>query len=145
LWNEFVAHAKNATFLFHRDFMEYHSDRFEDYSLLIFDGKDNKVAWFITVPGKMDLLSTYTYNENNKLTFIQTTKNGKVKHKENYTYNDQGRISKSEITNLKKNKRYEMTYEYYDGKKLKFQQFRVNGKVKKTWSTHLVRTCSKGG
>ena len=37
LWNNFVAHAKNATFLFHRDFMEYHQDRFEDYSLLLFD------------------------------------------------------------------------------------------------------------
>ena len=37
LWNEFVAHAKNATFLLHRDFMEYHQDRFEDYSLLLFD------------------------------------------------------------------------------------------------------------
>jgi len=37
LWNKFVANAKNATFLFHRDFMEYHQDRFEDYSLLIFD------------------------------------------------------------------------------------------------------------
>lgn len=36
-WNEFVAKAKNATFLFHRDFMEYHQDRFEDYSLLLFD------------------------------------------------------------------------------------------------------------
>lgn len=39
LWNEFVATAKNATFLFHRDFMEYHSDRFEDFSLLFFDEK----------------------------------------------------------------------------------------------------------
>lgn len=37
LWNKFVADAKNATFLFHRDFMEYHEDRFEDFSLLIFD------------------------------------------------------------------------------------------------------------
>lgn len=44
LWNEFVANAKNATFLFHRDFMEYHSDRFEDYSLLIFDEKDKVKA-----------------------------------------------------------------------------------------------------
>ncbi|WP_445721866.1 FemAB family protein [Flavobacterium sp.] len=44
LWNDFVANAKNATFLFHRDFMEYHSDRFEDYSLLIFDEKDNLKA-----------------------------------------------------------------------------------------------------
>lgn len=36
VWNAFVNEAKNATFLFHRDFMEYHSDRFEDFSLLIF-------------------------------------------------------------------------------------------------------------
>ena len=43
-WNEFVATAKNATFLFHRDFMEYHSNRFEDYSLLIFDEKQNLKA-----------------------------------------------------------------------------------------------------
>ncbi len=40
LWNEFVANAKNATFLFHRDFMEYHQDRFEDFSLLVFDEKN---------------------------------------------------------------------------------------------------------
>lgn len=44
IWNEFVAKAKNATFLFHRDFMEYHQDRFEDYSLLVFDEKDALVA-----------------------------------------------------------------------------------------------------
>ena len=43
LWNAFVSNAKNATFLFHRDFMEYHADRFQDYSLLVFDG-DNLVA-----------------------------------------------------------------------------------------------------
>ena len=37
VWNDFVAQAKNATFLFHRDFMEYHQDRFQDFSLLIFE------------------------------------------------------------------------------------------------------------
>lgn len=37
LWNTFVSAAKNATFLFHRDFMEYHKDRFDDFSLLVFD------------------------------------------------------------------------------------------------------------
>ncbi len=37
IWNNFVSTAKNATFLFHRDFMEYHSDRFQDFSLLIFE------------------------------------------------------------------------------------------------------------
>lgn len=37
IWNDFVAQSKNATFLFHRDFMEYHKDRFEDFSLLVFE------------------------------------------------------------------------------------------------------------
>ncbi|WP_298392520.1 GNAT family N-acetyltransferase [Flavobacterium sp.] len=36
-WNTFISVAKNATFLFDRNFMEYHSDRFEDYSLMVFD------------------------------------------------------------------------------------------------------------
>ncbi len=39
LWNDFIGQSKNATFLFHRHFMEYHKDRFEDYSLLVFDNK----------------------------------------------------------------------------------------------------------
>ncbi|WP_299442326.1 GNAT family N-acetyltransferase [uncultured Aquimarina sp.] len=39
LWNDFIDNSKNATFLFHRDFMEYHSDRFHDFSLLIYDKK----------------------------------------------------------------------------------------------------------
>jgi hypothetical protein len=37
IWNNFVSTAKNATFLFHRDFMEYHSDRFQDFSLMVFE------------------------------------------------------------------------------------------------------------
>lgn len=44
LWNTFVASAKNATFLFHRDFMEYHHHKFEDFSLLIFDDKQKVIA-----------------------------------------------------------------------------------------------------
>ena len=39
LWNQFVSNSKNGTFLFHRDFMEYHNDRFEDYSLMIYKKK----------------------------------------------------------------------------------------------------------
>lgn len=42
-WNEFVAVSKNATFLFQRDFMDYHQDRFEDYSLMIYKN-DSLVA-----------------------------------------------------------------------------------------------------
>ena len=37
LWNAFIRKAKNATFLFERDFMEYHSDRFSDFSLMVFE------------------------------------------------------------------------------------------------------------
>lgn len=39
-WDAFIATAKNATFLFYRDFMEYHSDRFEDYSLLVYNKEE---------------------------------------------------------------------------------------------------------
>lgn len=39
LWNTFISVAKNATFLFHRNFMEYHSNRFQDYSLIVLDGE----------------------------------------------------------------------------------------------------------
>ena len=42
-WDNFVASSKNATFLFYRDFMEYHKDRFEDFSLMIYK-KEKLVA-----------------------------------------------------------------------------------------------------
>lgn len=35
-WNRFVAQSKNGTFLFDRRFMEYHADRFEDCSLMVY-------------------------------------------------------------------------------------------------------------
>lgn len=35
-WNQFVGNANNATFLFYREYMEYHQDRFQDFSLMIF-------------------------------------------------------------------------------------------------------------
>ncbi|MDL2303653.1 GNAT family N-acetyltransferase, partial [Dysgonomonas sp. OttesenSCG-928-D17] len=35
-WDEFVRNSKNGTFLFYRDFIEYHGDRFGDYSLLFY-------------------------------------------------------------------------------------------------------------
>jgi len=43
-WNTFIANAKNATFLFNRDFMDYHKDRFTDYSLLITNSSNKIVA-----------------------------------------------------------------------------------------------------
>ena len=41
-WNDFVSKSKNATFLLHRDFMDYHKDWFEDFSLLVY--KKNKLV-----------------------------------------------------------------------------------------------------
>ena len=37
-WDGFVAQSKNGTFLFLRDYMDYHSDRFRDHSLMVYDG-----------------------------------------------------------------------------------------------------------
>ena len=36
IWNQFVLNSKNGTFLFDRNYMDYHSDRFEDHSLMIY-------------------------------------------------------------------------------------------------------------
>ena len=36
-WDAFVQTSKNATFLFFRGYMDYHSDRFRDHSLMFYD------------------------------------------------------------------------------------------------------------
>ncbi|WP_348798950.1 GNAT family N-acetyltransferase [Flavobacterium adhaerens] len=41
-WNTFVSQSKNATFLFNRHFINYHGDRFEDFSLMVFE--DQKIV-----------------------------------------------------------------------------------------------------
>lgn len=37
-WDKYVAKARNATFLFYRNYMDYHADRFHDHSLLFYKG-----------------------------------------------------------------------------------------------------------
>jgi hypothetical protein len=37
IWDRFIESSKNGTFLFYRDYMEYHTDRFLDHSLLFFE------------------------------------------------------------------------------------------------------------
>jgi Acetyltransferase (GNAT) domain len=37
IWDDFVRESKNGTFLFLRDYMDYHRDRFQDHSYLIWD------------------------------------------------------------------------------------------------------------
>jgi hypothetical protein len=75
-WNAFIGKAKNATFLFHRDFLEYHNDRFQDYSLIVLD----KEKWVAVVPANIvgnEIFShqglTYgglVYNEKIKLSSV---------------------------------------------------------------------------
>ena len=75
-WNAFIGKAKNATFLFHRDFMEYHRDRFPDYSLIVLD----KEKWVAVLPANVignEVFShqglTYgglVYNEKTKLASV---------------------------------------------------------------------------
>lgn len=36
LWNSFVSKARNATFLFDRNYMDYHADRFDDNSFMFY-------------------------------------------------------------------------------------------------------------
>ena len=43
-WDEFNSKAKNGHFFFYRDYMEYHSDRFHDFSLIIYNDKGNIMA-----------------------------------------------------------------------------------------------------
>ena len=43
-WDGFISQVKKKHFFFQRAYMEYHSDKFEDFSLLFFDRKDNLLA-----------------------------------------------------------------------------------------------------
>ncbi len=56
-WDDFIAQAKNATFLFKRDFMEYHSDRFEDHSLMVL--KDEKLVAVLPANKKDNILYSH--------------------------------------------------------------------------------------
>src|SRR5690242_7296131 len=49
-WDEFVARSKNGLFLFYRDYLEYHSDRFIDFSLMFYEGE--KIIGIM--PGNLD-------------------------------------------------------------------------------------------
>jgi len=76
LWTEFITQAKNATFLFHRDFMEYHSDRFEDFSLLVFEEEKLKAV----LPANKSGNSVYSHQglTYGGLVFMDKLKAGKV-------------------------------------------------------------------
>jgi hypothetical protein len=56
-WDDFVRQAKNGLFLFQRDYMDYHADRFEDASLLFF--VDEQLA--AVMPANLDGVSLISH------------------------------------------------------------------------------------
>lgn len=44
VWDNFIAQSKNGPFLFNRDYMDYHADRFPDCSLMFFNEQEKLVA-----------------------------------------------------------------------------------------------------
>lgn len=56
-WDSFIGKSKNGTFLFKRGYMEYHNDRFEDYSLLVYDKK--KLRAVLPANVKDDILQSH--------------------------------------------------------------------------------------
>jgi hypothetical protein len=46
LWDQFVQKSKNGTFLFMRDYMDYHRDRFDDFSAIATSSSGQIVAMF---------------------------------------------------------------------------------------------------
>ena len=56
-WNQFVAQSKNGTFLFDRRYMDYHQDRFHDYSLMFY--RDGQLL--AVLPAHVDGDTLYTH------------------------------------------------------------------------------------
>ena len=57
VWNAFVDQSRNATFLLNRSYMDYHSDRFTDHSLMIW--KDGKL--YAILPGNQSGKTFYSH------------------------------------------------------------------------------------
>ena len=56
-WDAFVAASKNGTFLFFRDYMDYHSDRFEDCSLMFY--REGRLYGVMPANRKGDVFQTH--------------------------------------------------------------------------------------
>ena len=57
-WNAFVGEAKNGTFMLNRNYMDYHSQRFSDCSLMFID----KERIFAVMPANIDADNRCVYS-----------------------------------------------------------------------------------
>ena len=56
-WNQFVATSKQCTFLLNRSYMDYHSDRFTDHSIMVY--KNQKL--YAILPGNQNGSTFYSH------------------------------------------------------------------------------------
>lgn len=56
VWNEFNASSKNSLFMFDRNYMDYHKDRFKDHSLMFWE-EDKLIAIFPASESGKELVS----------------------------------------------------------------------------------------
>jgi hypothetical protein len=63
-WDSLISTSKNGIFLFHREYLEYHAERFPDHSLLFFDDNDLPFAVLPCV-----ILADSTLSSHEGLTF----------------------------------------------------------------------------
>jgi hypothetical protein len=57
VWDSFVGSSKNGVFLFNRDYMEYHKDRFQDHSLLFY--KNDRLLGLLPANISGDVLQSH--------------------------------------------------------------------------------------
>lgn len=56
-WNQFVAQSKNGTFLIDRRYMDYHSDRFHDHSMMVY----RRGKLYALLPGNVSADTFYSH------------------------------------------------------------------------------------
>jgi acetyltransferase-like isoleucine patch superfamily enzyme len=95
-WNTFVSAAKNATFLFSRDYMNYHSDRFADHSLIVF--KDH--ALVAVLPANLDANGTLISHEGLTYGGLVVSRDATLKEVLSYFHAILKFLSQSQISKL---------------------------------------------
>jgi len=94
-WNNFITRSANGTFLHHRDYMDYHAERFNDFSLMIYQGEKLKAV----LPAHRENEVVYAHNGLTYSDFIFHYKL-KLEHKINIIYHALKYLHENKITAL---------------------------------------------
>ncbi len=58
-WDAFVKESRNGTFLFMRDYMDYHAHRFTDYSLMIYENEELCALFPANINAELQILYSH--------------------------------------------------------------------------------------